>query len=99
MMVGTPKEPGTASRGKADYGLGWGSLWVYDSWVGRVGPQYAVTQDLYPLAATFRKADFSFQIQRRGGNCLGSNELQGCRRWTRSNMSNSSHVSFLSTRR
>jgi hypothetical protein len=28
MMIGTPKEPGTRSRGKADYGLGWDSFWV-----------------------------------------------------------------------
>ena len=45
MMIGTPKEPGTPSRGKADYGLGWGSFWVYDWWVGRLGLQYAVFQD------------------------------------------------------
>jgi hypothetical protein len=60
-MIGTPKEPGTPSRGKADYSLGWGSFWVYDSWVGRLGLQYAVTRDL-SLWVTFQEADFSGRI-------------------------------------
>ncbi len=59
MMIGTPKEPGTPSRGKADYGLGWGSFWVYDSWVGRLGLQYAVTRGLGWSATISRKLTYT----------------------------------------